>query len=123
MERPDKPTQRRRHGVTFQYGAWVSPAGVRMEVVRDGDVWRIHAYKSSADSRPEQISNYSDQGQLFEAIANLEAHGYRYDPIRTAHDTRLRRQAESRSRSMRIVLGTALLCAVLLAIEVIILKR
>ena len=57
------------------------------------------------------------------AVANLEAHGYRYDPIRTARDTRMRRQAESRSRSTRIVLGTALLCAVLLAIEVIILKR
>ena len=56
-------------------------------------------------------------------IANLEALGYRYDPIRTARDTRMRRQAESRSRSTRIVLGTALLCAMLLAIEVIILKR
>ena len=123
MTPPDRPTQRRRQGVTFWYGAWVNPAGIRMEVIRDGDVWRLHAYRSSTENRPEQIANYSDQAELFRAIANLEAHGYRYDPVRTAQDTRTRSNAQSRSRSVRIVLGTAVVCILLLAIEVIVLKR
>jgi hypothetical protein len=121
MQPPDQPPPRRRKGVTFRYGAWVDTAGTRMEVIRDGDVWRLHAYRSST-GRPEQIANYVDQAELFRAIANLEAHGYRYDPVWTAHDNRVRSQEDGRTRSVRIVLGTAAVCILLLAIEIIILK-
>jgi hypothetical protein len=125
MSTPDKPTQRGRHGVTFRYGVWVARDGLRREVVRDGEVWRIYAYMSLTGGRPERVSEYTNQAALVNAIADLEAQGYQYDPDRRPHENRARpgAVAATRWRSQRIVIGTALLCVLLLAIEFVVLRR
>jgi hypothetical protein len=126
MDTPDEPTQRGRHGVTFRYGVWVAPSGTRSEVVRVGEAWRVYTYSPFAGDRPEQISEYTNQAELARAIARLEAQGHQYEPDRRPHGTRTRSHAASgtqRGRSMRAVIGTAVLCILFLVIEIYLLRR
>lgn len=108
-------------------GVWITPQGSRVEIRREGALWRAYPYPTLHGGVPGPVYEYDTAEQVRALVADLEAGGHRRDPQRapaappTTAAELARAGAAAQWSSPAHVIGALLLLVLLVAIGVAVL--